>query len=129
MELASVKGSVLDAFEVALIETLKPYMERVNYSAGDTIFKAGEPSESFYIVESGEVSVEMRDEELDTESVLDYLGPGSFLGEVSVLARTPREVSAVAREPVVAQWVSGRGISPCFHDSRRDCIETLRPLA
>ena len=32
--------------EVALIETLKPYMEKVQYSAGDTIFKAGEPSES-----------------------------------------------------------------------------------
>src|SRR3954469_9096 len=129
MELASVKGSVLDAFEVALIETLKPYMERVNCSAGDTIFKAGEPSESFYIVESGEVSVEMRDEELDTESVLDYLGPGSFLGEVSVLARTPREVNAVAREDVVAQEVSAAGLRRLFDEAPRDGIDTLRALA
>src|SRR3954454_18316926 len=129
MELASVKGSVLDAFEVALIETLKPYMERVQYSAGDTIFRAGEPSESFYIVESGEVSVEMRDEELDTESVLDYLGPGSFLGEVSVLARTPREVNAVAREDVVAQEVSAKGLRRLFDEAPQDGIATLRALA
>jgi acyl-CoA reductase-like NAD-dependent aldehyde dehydrogenase len=129
MELASVKGSVLDAFEVALIETLKPYMEKVEYSAGDTIFRAGEPSDSFYILESGEVAVEMRDEELDTESVLDYLGPGSFLGEVSVLARTPREVNAVAREDVVAQQVSAAGLRRLFDEAPRDGIDALRALA
>lgn len=124
-----MKGSVLDAFEVALIETLKPYMEKVQYTAGDTIFKAGEESDSFYILESGEVAVEMRDEELDTESVLDYLGPGSFLGEVSVLARTPREVNAVAREDVVAQQVSAAGLRRLFDEAPRDGIDALRALA
>ena len=36
--------------------------------AGRTIFKAGEPSESFFVIDSGEVSLEMHDEELDTET-------------------------------------------------------------
>ncbi len=129
MELASIKGSVLDAFEVALIDTLKPYMESVTYKAGDRIFSAGEPSDSFFIIDSGEVSVEMRDEELDTDSVLEYLGPGSFLGEVSVLARTPREVNAVAREDTAAKKVSADGLKRLFDEAPRDGIDALRALA
>jgi acetaldehyde dehydrogenase / alcohol dehydrogenase len=129
MELASIKGSVLDAFEVALIETLKPYMETREYAEGEALFRAGEPSESFFIVESGEVSLEMRDEELDTDSVLDYLGPGSFVGEVSVLARTPREVNAVARSAVVAKEVSAAGLRRLFDEAPQDGISTLRALA
>lgn len=67
-------------------------IELVRRAAGETIYRRGEPGESFFLVLSGEVSLS-RDGTEPAESV----GPGGFFGEISLLTGDPRSSSATAR--------------------------------
>jgi len=67
--------------------------------AGQVLFTEGEPSEHLYLLRSGRlriVVVSPRGEEL----TLSVLGPGTTLGELSVIDRQPRSASAEAVGPV-----------------------------
>ena len=78
--------SVLDAFQVELLSALQPYMEDVEFARGDAIYERGKPADAFYIVDEGEVRLEVPSPEPDSENVLDVRGPGSFLGHDTMLA-------------------------------------------
>ena len=62
------------------------------YKAGDTIFTEGDdPGGMMYVVQEGEVDILVHGEYIDT------LGPGSFLGEIGLVAKKPRSATAVAK--------------------------------
>jgi thioredoxin reductase (NADPH) len=64
---------------------------------GEQLFRAGEPSEDFFVVLSGTVAVvEGRD---DQEHVVQLHGPRSFLGELGLLEGQTAFLSAVVRTP------------------------------
>jgi acetaldehyde dehydrogenase/alcohol dehydrogenase len=86
---------------VDVISALRPRMTTLALAAGETIFRQGDPSDSFLHVDSGEVRFEIRPVEIDSESVLAYAGPGSLIGEIGILAGTPRSASAIAHTDVV----------------------------
>src|SRR5918996_401675 len=90
--------SVLDAFQVELLAGLQPYGDEIKVAAGDPLFRRGETSDAFFVIDSGEVRLEGHSDELDTDAVLDYVGPVSFLGEVSMLAGLAGAVAARAEE-------------------------------
>lgn len=123
------RTSVLDAVQVEVLAALIPHMEEVSFAAGETIFAAGSPPDAFYIVDEGEVRVEVPLQELDTESVLEYVGTGSFLGDMGVLAGTNREVTAVAQTDVAAHKVSRSGLRRLFDEDPAEGIKVLRALA
>jgi CRP-like cAMP-binding protein len=123
------RTSVLDAVQVEVLAALIPHMEEVAFAAGETIFAAGSPPDAFYIVDEGEVRVEVPLQELDTETVLEYVGTGSFLGDMGVLAGTNREVTAVAQTDVVAHKVSRAGLRRVFDEDPAEGIKVLRALA
>jgi trk system potassium uptake protein TrkA len=58
--------------------------------AGDTVFRKGDPGESFYLVLSGEITLG------DGSTVLERVRAGGFFGEVSLLTGEPRSTSATA---------------------------------
>ena len=64
--------SVLDAVQVQVLAALIPHMEEVRFAAGETIFAAGSAPDAFYIIDDGEVRVEVPLDELDTDTVLEY---------------------------------------------------------
>lgn len=123
------RTSVLDAVQVEVLAALIPHMEEVRFEADEVIFKAGSAPEAFYIIDQGEVRVEVPLEELDTDSVLEYIGPGSFLGDMSVLGGTNREVTAVAQTDVTAHKVSRAGLRRLFDENPAEGIKVLRALA
>ena len=123
------RTSVLDAVQIEVLAALIPHMTEARFGAGETIFSAGSPPDAFYIVDEGEVRVEVPLEELDTESVLEYVGPGSFLGDMGVLAGSNREVSAVAHTEVSAHKVSRDGLRRLFDEDPAEGIKVLRALA
>ena len=123
------RTSVLDAVQIEVLAALIPHMTEARFGAGETIFTAGSPPDAFYIVDEGDVRVEVPLEELDTESVLEYVGPGSFLGDMGVLAGSNREVSAVAHTDVSAHKVSRDGLRRLLDEDPAEGIEVLRALA
>ena len=82
------------AAEPALSETQR-HAQALSYRAGETVIRQGDPSDRFYIITAGEVTVSQRDE-AGREAVLATLGPGQFFGEVGLLADTPRTASVRA---------------------------------
>jgi CRP-like cAMP-binding protein len=65
--------------------------------AGSPIFAENMVGESLFIVKSGTVRLTRRDGGAERE--VATVGPGSHLGELALLARTVRLVSAVAATP------------------------------
>jgi CRP-like cAMP-binding protein len=65
--------------------------------AGSPIFAENMVGESLFIVKSGTVRLTRRDG--GTEREIGTVGPGAHLGELALLARTVRLVSAVAATP------------------------------
>jgi uncharacterized membrane protein len=63
--------------------------------AGETLFKAGEPGESLYLVRSGEVELFIRDT-AGQKILLAIAGPGEVFGELALLDRGPRTATALA---------------------------------
>ncbi|MEO7223055.1 MAG: cyclic nucleotide-binding domain-containing protein, partial [Devosia sp.] len=68
---------------------------RVAVKAGELIIEEGAPGEALFIILSGELEVSKRDDGRDL--VLATRRAGEFLGEMSLLERSPRTASARAK--------------------------------
>jgi CRP/FNR family cyclic AMP-dependent transcriptional regulator len=66
--------------------------------AHQTIFWRGDAGDSLYLVSRGQVAVTVPNEQGE-HVVLDYLGPGGFFGEISLLDGGPRTASIRSTEP------------------------------
>lgn len=62
----------------------------VSFTAGQTVFRQGDPGDLMYVVQSGEVEVLYNGQRLET------LGEGNIFGEMSLINEEPRSVSIVA---------------------------------
>ncbi|MGN6103601.1 MAG: cyclic nucleotide-binding domain-containing protein, partial [Kofleriaceae bacterium] len=83
-------GLPSDALE-ALVENLS----LVPLESGETLFREGDPGDALYVVVEGEVSVLSEGPPLVEMS---RLGPGSFLGEVSLITDQPRTATVTASQ-------------------------------
>jgi len=61
---------------------------KAHFQAGDYIFRQGEPSNNFYIIEKGEVEVTRIHESDNHEEIIAVLGENDFFGEMSLLKGT-----------------------------------------
>lgn len=64
--------------------------------AGDVLFRRGEPADAGYLVRSGAIALDARNDGSPTEYVA---GPGVLIGELALFAETKRPATAIAREP------------------------------
>lgn len=72
------------------LESLGAEFNERRFSAGDRIALEGEGGLMFFVVESGEASVEVHGDEVGR------LGPGDAFGEVALIDRRPRTASVTA---------------------------------
>ncbi len=69
-----------------------------DYLANESIFEIGQPGSALFIIQSGEVSIEIPS--LQGESIpIAVLGKASFFGELALLNEDPRSASARALVP------------------------------
>lgn len=66
-------------------------------SAGETLFRKGEPGSSMFVIEEGEVEILLPVDPPVNEVQLSVLQEGEFFGELSLFADTPRTATARAR--------------------------------
>jgi signal transduction histidine kinase len=86
-------------------QALEARGRQIVYTAGMVICREGEPGDSLYVVESGQVAVlkEMSD---GRSTLLGYRGAGEILGEMSLLGQQPRSASNVAVEDTTLLCIS-----------------------
>ena len=76
-------------------QALSEVVDLVRLGDGETLFRAGEPGESLYLVRAGEVELSINDN-VGQKITLDTAGPGDFFGEIALLDSGPRTATAVA---------------------------------
>ena len=68
------------------LELIASQLHKERYPKGSVIFREGDVGDTMYLVESGRVAV-VGEEARDTIAIM---GPGSFVGEISLLLAKPR---------------------------------------
>jgi acyl-CoA reductase-like NAD-dependent aldehyde dehydrogenase len=85
---------------------LDPYLERRSFAQGQCLMRQGTAGGECYLIEDGEVRLEVERPDLDSHGVVAYLQAGMLCGEFSFLDGRPRSASAYAHTDVVASRLS-----------------------
>lgn len=83
---------------------------------GQVLFKAGEPADTLYVVQSGAIDMCSP----DGEAVIATVGPGQSFGEQALLQGGIRSATAMAREATCCLEITGQGL--------RDMLRAQSPL-
>ena len=84
----------LNALDLAPTDRHAP----IHLEAGETLFRQGDPSAAFYVVDSGRIELTRCDDQGCVQAN-DLLGPGDHFGEGSLLRGGFRHTTALAVEP------------------------------
>ncbi|GIU93988.1 MAG: hypothetical protein KatS3mg012_0445 [Gaiellaceae bacterium] len=84
------KVSLFSDLDEKDLESLAEEFNERRFSAGQKVALEGEGGLVFFVVESGEATVEVRGEEVGR------LGPGSAFGEIALIDRRPRTATVTA---------------------------------
>lgn len=82
-------------------------MGQTRYRRRSTIYREGEVSSTFYIIESGRVAL-LSKEENGQDRVITHLRDGDFFGERSLLTRQPRDTSVQTVEDTRLLYLNGK---------------------
>ena len=95
--------------EAALVEG---HMGVLDFPAGATLLREGEESRSAHmlLVLEGQVNVDTRGGGRPDVVAVSVLGPGSIVGEMTLLDGAPRSASCTAVGPVCAATLSRKGL-------------------
>ncbi|MDQ6877573.1 MAG: cyclic nucleotide-binding domain-containing protein [Candidatus Dormibacteraeota bacterium] len=97
------------------LEFVASRVDEVSLKPGQTLIREGQPTEAFFILESGHVQVTR------AGKPAARLGPGDFFGEIGMLDRGPATATVVTDGPVEAMVLS--------HSQFRDAIKGNDSLA
>ena len=100
-------------------ETLEREVERMNvrrFLAGQTIFREGDPADSFFILTRGAASV--RQNGPDGEREISTLTSGDFFGEIGLLSGTPRNATVRATAPSEVLELDAEGFRDLVESSQ-----------
>src|SRR5262245_41369460 len=72
------------------IDLFRKEDETIRFEAGEVVFREGDPGEAMYVVVEGELEVTIRGKLVET------LGPGGVIGEMSLIDKEPRLATVTA---------------------------------
>jgi uncharacterized membrane protein len=89
---------IFESLEPADVEALTAQLDALRFDEDATVFAAGDSGSSLFIVEEGEVSIELPQAK-GPPVVLATLHTGRYFGEMSLLDGQPRSAAARATKP------------------------------
>ena len=120
---------IQELFPGGLESGLSYLFEPVTFEPNQQIFKAGEPGDCCYLIDQGEVRIEADRHEIDTDSVLAYLGGGMVVGEVALLDSGPRSANAFAHTRLQARKLSIEKLAELERHDPLAMVNMVRALA
>jgi CRP/FNR family transcriptional regulator, cyclic AMP receptor protein len=120
--------------ELSLEDALRTvgYMVPLAIEAGTTIVHEGETDDGDFmlLVLEGDISVESEPVQFDEENLLvRVMGPGSLIGELSLLDGAPRSASCVASTDIFAAVLTRERFVQLLHDEPRLGVKLLLAIS
>ncbi len=116
--------SGLDELE---LDKLSKVAGRRRVLRGGMIVRAGDMTDSLYILLSGRAKVTNSDQE-GREIILAWLGPGEFFGEMGLIDSSPRSASVVAVEPCELLNIGRDVFHRCMQDNFQVALKLMQIL-
>jgi len=98
------------------LDKLSKVAGRKQVVRGAFIVRAGDSTDSLYVLLSGRAKVTNFDEE-GREIILAWLGPGEFFGEMGLVDGSPRSASVMAVEPCELLNIGRDAFNRCMQDN------------
>jgi len=95
----------------------------LRFNAGQVLIRQGDSAHEMFIVTVGELAVTR-----DGEHIAD-IGPGSFAGEMAVLARAQRNSTVTPKTDVEVLHIDGRSLQTLFADVPEIAVKMLPIVA
>ena len=95
--------------------------------AGDRLFDAGDAGDEMFVIRSGAVRVYIAAG--GTEKTLAILGPGEFVGEMSLLNGKPRSANAVVHEDGALLVITGPVLEEMIVHNTEIALRLIKRLA
>lgn len=100
---------------------------RHSFKKNTILMPEGEAGECLYIIESGTVNVYVGDDD-GRELVLYHEGPGTCIGDISLLDDAPRSASVVTLEKTIAWAISKNDFLNCIKSNPAMSLGIIRTL-
>lgn len=97
------------------------------FAPGTVLFQEGEPGKEMYVVQSGRVNVSKKVG--DVEKILASLGPGEFLGEMSILNNKPRSATATCADRSKLLVIDAKTFEAMIRGNAEIAIRMIKKLA
>lgn len=109
------------------LEKLSKVSGRKRAERGSFVVRAGESTDSLYVLLAGRAKVTNTDEE-GREIILAWLGPGEFFGEMGLIDGSPRSANVVAAEPCELLFLSKEAFQRCLQDNFQVAQKLMKTL-
>jgi CRP-like cAMP-binding protein len=97
------------------------------FPQGTVLFREGEPGREMYVVQQGRVTVSKRVGEV--EKILASLGPGEFVGEMSILNNKPRSATATCAEAAKLLVIDAKTFEAMIRGNAEIAIRMIKKLS
>ena len=97
--------------------------------AGETVMRQGEPGTEAYLVERGNLDVRLNERETPAEVLVARLGPGDWVGEISLILEEPRSATVVAATDAQLRRVTRHDLGHVLAEDPDRTTELVRQLA
>ena len=105
------------------LEFLASRVDEVSLKPGQTLIREGQPTESFFILVSGQVQITRGGKPAA------QLGPGDFFGEIGMLDRGPAIATVVTDGPVEAMVLSHTQFSDAIKGNDSLALQVIAAMA
>jgi len=112
-------------------QTLAQLPERMverHFEQGDILFRKGEPGGTMLLILSGLVAIVL-DHDDGSQEILNQLGPGEALGQMSLIEPSPRTAGATAISPVTVLELSVDDFRAVTAGQPESVMEALRTVS
>ena len=90
---------------------LASLFDEVRLEPGERLIREGEPGREVFLIVDGQASVSVREQPLGT------VGPGEFVGEMTLFERAPRSATVTALTPVRTLVAGAQSFATLLNDA------------